>query len=64
MARSEAQEAADKKYAQKTKDRHKQFAVNFTTEEYDAIDDLIKSNDMTKDEFICWAAARPKEQNN
>ena len=64
MARSEAQKAADKKYAQKTKDRHKQFAVNFATEEYNAIDELIKSNDMTKAEFIRWAAARLKEQNN
>ena len=64
MARSEAQKAADKKYAQKIKDKHKQFAVNFMANEYEEVEAVIKSSGMTKAEFIRWAVNKYKEENN
>ena len=56
MPRSEAQKAADKKYAEKTKDKHKQFAVNLKVDEYDRITAAIDASGMSKADFIRWAA--------
>ena len=52
MARSDAQKAADKRYAEKTKDRHKQFAVNLNNDEYEEICAAIAAAGMTKADFL------------
>lgn len=62
MARSEAQKAADKRYAEKVKDKYRQFAVNFKEDEYERIVQAIESADMTKAEFLRWAVARLEER--
>lgn len=55
MARSEAQKAADRKYAEKTKDKHKQFAVNLKVDEYDRITAALAAAGMSKADFLRWA---------
>ena len=55
MARSEAQKAADKKYAEKIKDKHKLFAVNLKLDEYN------EAAGMTKADFLRRAAASLKK---
>lgn len=55
MARSEAQKAADRKYAEKTKDKHKQFAVNLKVDEYDRITAALVAAGMSKADFLRWA---------
>ena len=62
MARSAAQRAADKRYAEKTKDRHRQFAVNLNVEEYDRIVALIDGAGMSKADFLRWAAERLQKE--
>lgn len=61
MARSEAQRAADKRYAEKAKERYKQFTVHLLAEEYDRINAAIESAGMTKADFIRWAAEQLKK---
>ena len=61
MARSEAQKAADKKYAEKIKDKHKLFAVNLKLDEYNEITEAIKAAGMTKADFLRRAAASLKK---
>lgn len=55
MARSEAQKAADKRYAEKVKDQYKHFGVNMKTDEYEKIVQAIESANMSKADFIRWA---------
>ena len=55
MARSEAQKAADKRYAEKVKDKHKQFAVNLKVDEYDRITAALAAAGMSKADFLRWA---------
>lgn len=55
MARSEAQKAADKRYAEKNKDKYKQFAVNLQIEEYESISSAIEAAGMSKADFLRWA---------
>ena len=55
MPRSEAQKAADKRYAAKTKGKYVQFAVNLLPEEYKRICDVIEAAGMGKTEFLRWA---------
>lgn len=55
MARSEAQKTADRKYAEKVKERYKQFAVNLKNDEYDRITSILESAGMTKADFLRWA---------
>ena len=55
MARSEAQKAADKKYAEKIKDKHRQFSVNLKADEYEKITAAIDEAGMTKADFLRWA---------
>ena len=62
MPRSEAQRAADKKYAEKIKDKHKHFGVNLTVEEYDRISAIIDKSGMSKADFLRWAVDKLKEK--
>ncbi|MBQ3483641.1 MAG: hypothetical protein IJA78_05645 [Clostridia bacterium] len=55
MARSEAQKAADKRYAEKVKDKHKQFAVNLKADEYERITAALAAAGMSKADFLRWA---------
>ena len=55
MPRSEAQKAADKRYAAKTKGKYVQFAVNLLPEEYKHFCDVIVAAGMGKAEFLRWA---------
>ncbi len=52
MARSEAQKAADKKYAQKINGKYKPFIVNLSPEELESINAVIASSGMKKAEFL------------
>ena len=60
--RSDAQRRADKRYAEKTKGKYKQFAVNLSENEYNTICDLIESSGMTKADFLRWCINNLKEQ--
>ena len=55
MARSEAQKAADKRYAAKVNGKYKPFIVNLTPEECASICAAIKAAGMGKAEFLRWA---------
>lgn len=55
MARSEAQKAADKRYAAKVNGKYKPFIVNLAPEELAYIDGVIKAAGMKKAEFLRWA---------
>lgn len=64
MARSEAQKAADKRY----RETHKTDSIKWTTwlkpAEAAEIDAIIKNGGMNKAQFLRWAAAKLKEENN
>ncbi len=55
MARSEAQKAADKRYAAKIQGKYERFIVNFKPEEFGHIEAVISSSHMTKADFLRWA---------
>ncbi len=55
MARSAAQRAADKRYAEKTKGQTRHFAVNVKTEEYDRLVATLEAAGMSKAAFLRWA---------
>lgn len=55
MARSEAQKAADKRYAAKVSGKYKPFIVNLIPEELAHIDSVIEAAGMKKAEFLRWA---------
>lgn len=55
MARSEAQKAADKRYAEKINGKYERFIVNLNPDEYKYIDSVIKAAGMKKAEFLRWA---------
>lgn len=55
MARSEAQKAADKRYASKIGGKYKPFIVNLNPEEYERISNTIAAAGMKKAEFLRWA---------
>jgi len=62
MARSEAQKAADKKYAKKIQGKYEQFVVNFKPEELAEINAIIAASGMSKAGFIRWAAEQLKNK--
>lgn len=64
MARSEAQKAADKRYAEKTKDKHKHFAVNLKGDEYELVVRTVEASGMSKADFLRWAVKTWQEQNS
>lgn len=55
MERSEAQKAADKKYAEKINGKYKPFIVNLMPDELARIDAIIAAAGMKKAEFLRWA---------
>lgn len=61
MARSEAQKAADKKYAKKIQGKYEQFVVNFKPDELAEINAAIAASGMTKAGFIRWAVGELKD---
>ncbi len=61
MARSEAQKAADKRYAEKVKGKHKQFAVNLKADEYERITAALAAAGMSKADFLRWAVEQLKK---
>lgn len=63
MERSEAQKAADKKYAAKINGKYKPFIVNLTPDELAEIDAIIAASGMKKAEFLRWAVGELKKQN-
>ena len=62
MPRSDAQKAADKRYAEKIKEQQRHFAVNLKAEEYDRITATLEAAAMSKADFLRWAAARLSEE--
>lgn len=57
MARSEAQKAADARYAKKINGKYERFVVNLLPDEYKHICEVISSSSMGKAEFLRWAVA-------
>ena len=55
MARSEAQKAADKRYAEKTKGKYERFVVPFKPDELARINEAIAASGMSKADFVRWA---------
>ena len=55
--RSEAQKAADKKYAAKiqTETKYERFLVNLKQDEYAHVEKIIEEHGMGKAEFLRWA---------
>lgn len=62
MARSEAQKAADKRYAETHKGNFTTWTTKFKPAEADEIDAVIKSSGMTRAEFIRWAVEQYKNK--
>mgnify|MGYP002515643376 CR=1 FL=1 len=58
MARSEAQKAADKRYAKKINGKYKPFIVNLMPEELESINAVIAASGMKKAEFLRWAVKK------
>lgn len=55
MARSEAQKAADKRYAEKTKGSYINFAIPLKREEKERYEAILKAHGLGKVEFLRWA---------
>lgn len=62
MARSEAQKAADKRYAEKHKGDFITWTTKFKPAEAAEIDEIIKTAGISRADFIRWAAAQYKQQ--
>lgn len=60
--RSEAQKAADARYAKKISGKYERFVVNLLPEEYNSICETISSAGMGKTEFLRWAVEELKKQ--
>jgi hypothetical protein len=61
MARTDAQRAADKKYAAKINGKYKPFIVNLMPDELAHIDAVIAASGMKKAEFLRWAIKQLEE---
>lgn len=64
MARSEAQKAADARYAKKINGKYERFVVNLLPDEYKYICEVISSSGMGKTEFLRWAVVELQKRNN
>lgn len=56
MARSEAQKAADKRYAETHKGNFITWTTKLKPDEAAKIDNIIKAHNMTRADFLRWAA--------
>ena len=61
MARTDAQRAADKKYAAKINGKYKPFIVNLMPDELAHIEAVIAASGMKKAEFLRWAIKQLEE---
>ena len=61
MARTDAQRAADKKYAAKINGKYKPFIVNLMPDELAHIAAVIAASGMKKAEFLRWAIKQLEE---
>lgn len=61
MARSEAQKAADKRYAAAHKGEFITWTTKLKPAEAAEIDAVIKANNMSRADFLRWAADKIKE---
>lgn len=64
MARSEAQKAADARYAKKISGKYERFVVNLLPDEYSHICEVISQSGMGKTEFLRWAVNELEKRNN
>lgn len=62
MTRSDAQKSADRRYAERIKGKHKQFAVNLPADEYETITNIISASGLSKADFLRWAANELKKR--
>ena len=62
MARSEAQKAADKRYAAKVTGKYKPFIVHLLPDELERMNAVIKESGMTKADFLRWAVEELKKK--
>jgi len=60
--RSEAQRRADKKYMAAHQNEWRKWGTSFKIEEAEAVDSLIREHNMTRADFIRWAAEELKKQ--
>lgn len=58
MARSEAQKAADKRYRETHKGIDVSWGTRLKPEEAEKIDAIIKANNMSRADFLRWAAEK------
>ena len=63
MARSEAQKAADARYAKKIQGKYERFLVNLLPDEYNYVCSVIESAGMKKAEFLRWAIKELEKRN-
>lgn len=63
MARSEAQKAADARYAKKVSGKYKPFIVNLLPDELAYMDSVIEVSGMTKADFLRWAVKELEQRN-
>ncbi len=61
--RSEAQKAADKRYAEKNKGTYTNFAIPLKREEKERYEAILKAHGMGKVEFLRWAIAELEKTN-
>ena len=62
MARSEAQKAADKRYAERNKGTYANFAIPLKREEKEKYEAILKERGIGKVEFLRWAIAELEKQ--
>nr|DAF05494.1 MAG TPA: NikA, BACTERIAL CONJUGATION, RELAXASE, DNA [Caudoviricetes sp.] len=58
MARSEAQKAADKRYRETHKGADVSWGTRLKPEEAEKIDAIIKAKNMSRADFLRWAAEK------
>ena len=62
MPRSDAQKAADKRYAEKIKDQHRHFGVNLRLDEYERITAALDAAGISKADFLRWGLEKLLEE--
>ena len=62
MPRSDAQKAADRRYAEKVKEQYKHFGVNLKVEEYDRINAALEAAGISKADFLRFGLEKLQEK--